>query len=67
MKKIVNKCRKLVGLLGCTTSSVDAYAPAALMHSLASSRQAASSSRVVEEDEEECEDEEDEDEEEDEE
>ncbi|KAI5007746.1 hypothetical protein ZWY2020_008794 [Hordeum vulgare] len=51
VKNFVNKCRKLVGLLGCATST-DAYAPAAPMH-LASSSHAASSSRVVGEDEEE--------------
>ena len=52
-QKFVNKCRKLVGLVGCTTSSTDAYDPAAPMHTLASLSHAALSSRVVEEVEEE--------------
>ncbi|KAE8805551.1 Serine/threonine-protein phosphatase 7 long form-like protein [Hordeum vulgare] len=55
----VNKCRKLVGLLGCA-SYADAYAPADPMPSLASSSHVASSSRVVEEDEEEDKEEDDE-------
>ena len=56
LQKFVKKCRKLVGLLGCATSSADVIAPAAPMRSLASSSQAASSSRVVRADEEEDED-----------
>ncbi|KAI4976258.1 hypothetical protein ZWY2020_049865 [Hordeum vulgare] len=52
VKNFINKCRKMVGLLGCA-SSADAYAPASPMPSLASSSHATSSSRVVEEDEEE--------------
>ncbi|KAE8791801.1 hypothetical protein D1007_33691 [Hordeum vulgare] len=41
VKNFVNKCRKLVGLLGCA-STADAYAPAAPMRSLASSSHVAS-------------------------
>ncbi|KAE8767858.1 Strictosidine synthase 1 [Hordeum vulgare] len=61
VKKFVNKCRKLVCLLGCA-SSADAYAPADPMHSLASSSHVTSSSRVVGEDEEEYDEEDGEDE-----
>ena len=60
LQKFVKKCRKLVGLLGCATSSADVIAPAAPMHSLASSSQAASSSMAVQDDEEEGEDDDDE-------
>mgnify|MGYP005799694185 CR=1 FL=1 len=52
LQKFVKKCRKLVGLLGCATSSADVIAPAAPMRSLASSSQAASSSMAVQDDEE---------------
>ncbi|KAI4986173.1 hypothetical protein ZWY2020_018803 [Hordeum vulgare] len=60
VKKFVNKCRKLVGLLGCARSA-HAYALASPLRSLSSLSHATSSSRVVEEEdnEEEGEDEED--------
>ncbi|KAM3261820.1 hypothetical protein ACQJBY_052484 [Aegilops geniculata] len=60
VKKFVKKCHKLVGLLGCATSSADVIATAAQMHSLASSSQADSSSMAVQDDEEEGEDDDDE-------
>ncbi|KAI5011931.1 hypothetical protein ZWY2020_024065 [Hordeum vulgare] len=52
VKNFINKCRKLVGLLGCA-SSANAYDPGGPMPSLASSSHVASSSRTVEEDDEE--------------
>lgn len=60
MKKIMNRCRKLVGMLGCA-SSADVHVPGRSMGTLASSSHAgrgssshaASSSRIVEEAEEE--------------
>ena len=63
-QKFVNKCRKLVGLLGCATSSAGVFAPTAPMRSLASSSQAVSSSMAVQDDKEEGYDDEEEDEEE---
>ena len=54
MKKFVNHCRKLVGLLWCAgAGSVEAHQPVATQGHIALSSHAPSSSRLVEEEEEE--------------
>ena len=59
MQKFVQRCRKLVGLLGCAgAGSVEAYQPVATQGLIGSSSHAPSSSRLVGEEEEEDEDEE---------
>ena len=51
----MQRCRKLVGLLGCAgTGSVEAYQPVATQGLIGSSSHAPSSSRLVEEEEEEA-------------
>ena len=54
MQKFVQRCRKLVGLLGCAgAGSVEAYQPVATQDLIGSSSHAPSSSRLVGEEEEE--------------